>query len=460
MAVLTYDEIQIKGDFTVNSLESLEIEMKPNHHGIMKLSGIIDNSVKFTELENNIENAEIRLEERTEQIPIFAGVVSAAKIKEKNEFYYMEFAVVTGTSKLDIEKKSRSFQDVNMTYADVVRTVLKDTAGAKAIFAVGTDTPIGKPLIQYEETDWEFFKRLASHFDSVLIPDSRSIAAHFWFGMRSEGDDRTFPQDEYEILINEKYYKKGGKSLGLKKIDYLCYFLRGGNYRIGDTTTFRRKSYVICEQYARISQSELVFNSIVGTKKLVGEAKYFNSNFTGLSLAGEVVKTDHELINVHLDIDGDKQGPTYPFQWMPTTGNLMYCMPKIGTRVYLYLPDRDEQKAFVTSCIRTNGQNCSDIENYQNRFFTTEHRKRFYFFPDSIGLIADSEDRKSSKIVLDDHKQLKIESNKKLVMIAKSAVTLQAPKVTLRVPSEIQTNQTSGEIESVESKIVPKGTGH
>jgi hypothetical protein len=64
----------------------------------------------------------------------------------------------TATVELDSVQKSHSFQDVSMTYEDVVGIVLKDTPGASALFAVGGNSPIGKPLIQYMETDWEFIK--------------------------------------------------------------------------------------------------------------------------------------------------------------------------------------------------------------------------------------------------------------------------------------------------------------
>ena len=64
-----------------------------------------------------------------------------------------------------------------------------------------------------------------------------------------------------------------------------------------------------------------------------------------MSLGGTVEKTDHEQVWLRLDIDGAGGKAAYPYDWAPATGSLMYCMPKVGTRVSLYIPGSDEREA-------------------------------------------------------------------------------------------------------------------
>jgi len=68
---------------------------------------------------------------------------------------------------------------------------------------------------------------------------------------------------------------------------------------------------------------ELVFTYKIGNKKYVSVRGYYNEQFTVLTLEGTVMQTDWETVNIHLDID-EKQGVTYPYDWIPITGNLMY----------------------------------------------------------------------------------------------------------------------------------------
>ena len=85
---------------------------------------------------------------------------------------------------LDHEKKSRSFQDAEATYGQIVNEVLSDCPGAVALLCreKEADTPIGKPLIQYRETDWMFIKRLAGMLGISLVSDYRTFVPRFSFG--------------------------------------------------------------------------------------------------------------------------------------------------------------------------------------------------------------------------------------------------------------------------------------
>lgn len=74
--------------------------------------------------------------------------------------------------------------------------------------------------------------------------------------------------------------------------------------------------------------------------------KFYNDIVSGMSLLGEVAKDDKEVVYVKLDID-EGEGGTYPYPFRPETGNMMYCMPQVGTKVSLYFPNCDEKNAMV-----------------------------------------------------------------------------------------------------------------
>ena len=63
---------------------------------------------------------------------------------------------------MDQVKRCRSFQDVGQTYSEVAQRVASGHPNGAVIPTVGLDKPLGVPVIQYRETDWEFLKRMAS----------------------------------------------------------------------------------------------------------------------------------------------------------------------------------------------------------------------------------------------------------------------------------------------------------
>ncbi|WP_252238059.1 hypothetical protein [Clostridium sp. VAP51] len=68
---------------------------------------------------------------------------------------------------MDLEKKSRSFQGEYLTYTEIFNTINK-IHNAQMIDYVTNSKTIDNMIVQYNETDWEFLKRLASHFNTVL----------------------------------------------------------------------------------------------------------------------------------------------------------------------------------------------------------------------------------------------------------------------------------------------------
>lgn len=363
MKVLTYDRVRVETEFAIESLRELEVNLVPSEHGTAWIRGFVDAETATAKLQSPLKNSRVKVfevDENGAQVgkPIFEGIVRDAEMGEENGYTEVKINAVTGTILLDMEKKSRSFQDVSMTYRDVVKKVLEDTPGAHAIFTVGMDTKIEKPLIQFEETDWQFMRRLVSHFSSELIPEVEMCRPNFWFGMRESSATADFSDNMYDVHVDGKYYDMGGDAIGLKRADYLYYsVVDGQNLSIGDLVTFRDKSLIIGEKYAKFERGELLFHYKLCRPAFVGIKPYYNEKICGLSLPGTVRKTEKEVLYIDLDIDKEREkGVLYHYAWVPTTGNLMYCMPKIGTRVFLYIPDHDERHAMSTSCIRTNGK--------------------------------------------------------------------------------------------------------
>ena len=105
---------------------------------------------------------------------------------------------------MDREVRSRSFQDVGRTYSQVAGQVCSEYSGGAAICTVGEDKTLGKPVIQYRETDWEFLMRMASHCGGVLVPETHRGLPRLWFGFPDRSFACEFPEDAYASGISQR----------------------------------------------------------------------------------------------------------------------------------------------------------------------------------------------------------------------------------------------------------------
>ena len=70
-----------------------------------------------------------------------------------------------------MEKKNRSFQNKQKTYVSLENEIMEVYSKAMISDVASKKKELGKFIVQYQETDWEFLKRLASHFHTGLVND-------------------------------------------------------------------------------------------------------------------------------------------------------------------------------------------------------------------------------------------------------------------------------------------------
>jgi len=372
---------------------------------------------------------------------LFAGQIDSLHMDYDGDFERIAISAVSSSILLDIEKKSRSFQDTSLNYFDVIYKITDDTKGADARLHV-PDKLLAKPVIQYEETDWQFIKRLASHLRTSIVPDYAQALPRVHIGLKKGADIGAMDSDNYKTCFDPRYFTDG-KLLNLSKSSFIYYDVESyelynadeGLFRIGDRAAFLGQILKICEiRYA------LVKGYIRGVYRLASPAYYmvrqhYNDHLQGLALQGVVLETTHELIRVHLDIDEQQDPKTaYDYTWRPETGNLMYCMPEPGTRVSLYMQNTDEFSAICKNCDRTNGDKFPEAQRPEDRYLTTAYNKRMYWKPTEAGFISLDV---NTYLKIDDAIGTIIDSSKHLLLQADEELTIDGKKVHLSAPKEV-----------------------
>lgn len=168
----------------------------------------------------------------------------------------------------------------------------------------------------------------------------------------------------------------------------------------------------------------------LGYEQGYGLAKYDNESISGKSIPGKVLATAGEKLKIHLDIDETQDiEKAYWYTWMPQTGNLFYCMPKLGTKVHLYFSGRNEANAIATECVRTNGgKENEEMDDYQHRQFHTEYDKSVALSPKYLQFSGESEDG-GNQMNLTDSTGIQLQSSRNISITGMGRISMQAKGV-------------------------------
>lgn len=166
------DKIGIESSVDFEAVYHMEISVKPNQHGKLILQGIL--SPGATQQEENWDNSSIRVvvldEHGKPGETLFHGILRDSYVYHENRVREVIVTALSGSCALDKNSVSRTFQDVQVTYGNLIRQKASDAHGSVQMYTPDTGN-IQKPVIQYEETDWEFCRRMASHLGVPLYCD-------------------------------------------------------------------------------------------------------------------------------------------------------------------------------------------------------------------------------------------------------------------------------------------------
>lgn len=459
----THERMLFRGPVELTKILGLSMAVRGNEHGVMTVTGYLDPEKVDSSIFRDIQGQAFcfcapTYADSDTLYPIFYGSTKSINVQREGNVFYVELSLQGMTVGLDTAPKSRSFQNVDMTYQQVVEAVLSDTPGATAQFSDAAGHAIGEPLIQYEETDWNFLKRLASMVGTQLLPDCTAPVPRFSFGVVPQSQ-KNMVLDKYTILLDKRFYEMGSSTAGLYKPDFLCYLTSSTQYYgFGSQVVVDDQPLVICELDGRLIGSEIVYAYKIGRPGLFHHRLIRNEKLTGLHLDGTVTKTEYEIVNLKLDIDAGRDAGFYPFHWTPESGNIMYCMPKLGTRATLYIPDQGVDEAVALTSPRVNGDDCPAMADPQMRIFTTEHGKVMALYPESIQFSGGAP-KESLQIQLNQLDSMMMVSTRAVQLVAQMNIDISAPLVALNSPQEIHTARSQIQAQTKVSLIIPKGTG-
>ncbi len=374
-----------------------------------------------TSFKNNTTELSI-IDESGSSKKIFIGIIKNFYIQNTSDSRVLKLYLISTTYLMDTKKKIRVFQNKNSTY-DQVLNKLNTYDDYSCILSDGSGVSIEKMIVQYNETDFEFVKRLASHFNTSICPAYLSDGVKFYLGIPKNGYNFELPQG-YTLKKELKEDLRNDEDelpFSIDKGNHIIEFSHRDVYEIGDYTFLKGQKFTICKIVSFWTGNELLHNYHL--KEEIGQyvSKYYNNKIIGSSLNGHITAVTKDKVKIYVHEDGIQDSTdflSYSTVYSSPDGTGWYCMPEENDSIRMYFPSEKEHHGYAISAVHTENEeifnNQSDVEvprsNPDNKSLKSKYGKEVLFTPTKLHV----KNNKGMEILIDDDEGITITSDLKI----------------------------------------------
>lgn len=384
----------------------------------------------------------VAISQETEYI-LFYGIIEQMQFTVSGGTCMMSLTLRSGTSMMDEKERTRSFQNKELTYSELLETCKQGYDHTARIMTAGREQIIDQFIMQYKETDWEFIKRLAGMVHTVIIADCSTEGQKYYFGMPNRRPSIEGNPEEYETQcdIQEYWYKKN-RGISVTPSDTTSYVWESREiYELGNWGEIEGQQLYVWKILTTMKGYELYHKYYMKPKPGFQMPVQYHPRLSGVSLLGKVKKVKEEKVQIELFGDENKTEAGacwFPFATVYSSpdGTGWYCMPEIGDTVRLYFPTDREPDAYVASAYHEEEK--AFRKRPECKFWRNKEGMEIRLEPEKITLTNND----GAYIQLSEDDGIEIVSDKTVTIRAKeelditsanSSIELSAPnKITLR----------------------------
>ncbi|AIQ15185.1 contractile injection system protein, VgrG/Pvc8 family [Paenibacillus durus] len=366
---ITYGHIEIM-PYEFTHLHELKIMKTVNDHARMICTGIISDERRESYIRASDEETQVKafvMDNSGNRHPLFRGIVLDVEENVVHGVHYLTFEAISHTYELDIKRHKRSFQNPKLTYNGLIESILSAYPKAEALDVVTHNTPIGTFIMQYDETDWQFLKRMASHFYSPLIPAVGYGVPKLYVGLPMGLSKGEITAAQYKVSKRIADFQTASDNHipGVRDEDFIQYEVKTETLlEPGYEVTFKGHSLLVAEVLTEMKDSVLTHTCKLSPRSGLRPIKEYNRSIIGASIQGKVLSVHRDKIRAKLDMD-DQQDPNTDY-WFPystiyasadNTG--WYCMPEENDSIRIYFPSYKEEEGYAISSVKREPQHSS-----------------------------------------------------------------------------------------------------
>lgn len=378
-----------------------------------------------------------------EESILFYGVVEQLSIEAKDGACMVVFHLASGTLLMDFEEHIRSFQKENLTYSDLLDTCNQGYEKALKIMTEGKGKSICQFIMQYQETDWDFIKRLAAMNHTVLFADCHTKGERYHFGIPDRKSAKEETVTEYQTQYNiHEYWHKKKQGLKISPEAVVSYIWESReSHKLGEQKLIYGKECFIWRVESCRKGNELYHTSFMKPRSGFLVPVQYNSHISGVSLLGKVIRVRSNKVQIKI-ISDENKGQT-ELKWFSFStvyssqdGTGWYCMPEIGDTVRLYFPTTMEQESYVSSAYHEEGTKLR--QQPENKFWRNKEGKEIQLSPERI-LLTNND---GTYIELSDEKGIEMVSDGSISVRARGTLSITSDStIELNAPGDITLKQ-------------------
>lgn len=426
--------------FQMTSVLFMEMEIGVSNHGRATVRGYIS--------EENAENywnqsyQETRctitgIGESGERITLFCGITEDLQIIYENGLHILEIQVISYTKLMDLKERTRTFQEASMLYSAMLKTIGENYEDSSFVMTEGESETLRELVVQYSETDWEFINRMATHFQTVILPEYQLGGEKYYFGVPEKKNGVKIESSEYRMEkgVNEFLYKKKNK-VELLESDERYYQVKTRDACVlGEEVNFLGNALFVHHVNGYWQGQELIFEYRLKIKNGFKVPYQYNPRVIGASLEGNITSVQADQVQVLLAVDVDQKNVgkkwfAYSTVYSSPDGTGWYAMPEKDDLIRLYFPTQEDPEGYVISSVHLETSNQAR-SNPDYKSIRNKYDKEVLFTPNSLILKNNkaSGEGELSISLLDDEgivirsdKMIRIETKDQLEVISQTSV--------------------------------------
>lgn len=420
--------------FELIDLVDCTIYKEVNEHSTAFFKGRISADKEEEYVEMSLKNLYATItamdEDGGEKI-VFNGLVKDLAVTTENGVRLLSVWLVSGTFLMDSIRHIRTYQKKTMLFKEVLEAFTSEYPENGFIMTVAKGTPIDEMIVQYQETDWEFLKRLASRFNSFVVPDYKVGGVHYFFGMPKRSEPVVMKPIIYSMKkrVDEYIYKTDNKVEGFKEKDAIYYLCKDREiYDLGDILLFKGQTLYVWRIETKYDGNEFVHTYYLKDEAGFKVEQTYNERMIGASLLSTITAIENDVVWVDAALNELKDKTTdtwHPYSTVYTSpdGTGWYYMPEIGDTVRLHFPSNKETDAFVISAVDIDQPDQLDRTIPDHKSLKTVYLKQLLFTPSTI--LLTNNHKEETFIKIDDNGGIQMESPNNITIRSDSDVIIE-----------------------------------
>ncbi len=455
MEFYTLDQLMVEG-VDIGPIAELEVHNGTGSHGWMKVRAQIGEEKEDQLLYGLASRQQGKLYGGSRLL--FAGVLSHVEFFRKDQVRYASLIFRTATCLMDVEKKSRSFQNTSMTYSELLSLVLGDYPNADFVLSV-PDRPLGELLVQYKETDWQFLKRVFSQQYTSLGASMNQEGIRIYAGVPNLESQWEY---QLEAVTKEEAQVRRFQDMGAGEPDFMDYqVLSGACQDMFASLDVEGSSLSVSALDWKLAKGRLECRYILRSRSGIGEYPVYPVSLVGIALEGRILEVKGNLVRVHMDMDDPYQQPDvywFPYATMSASlnGSGWYYMPEPGDRVRVEFPDKYARDALVinsASIYQVPGEGQDSMVDPAVKYLSNQAGQKMSLSPGGVAVSAGS-----SGITVNNSGAVIIWGNNEILIKAEEKITMSAESIEFCGADEVKAVNEAGTGAVLKSNMELTGT--